>query len=189
MTNGISPFRTDRQLVVFAGQFLRERVRHLRKDVAICLTPNKQGSHAYFPALMASFAFLELLSGLHAGKLNGVRLEDFCKYTNDFMNGTNYDRKKLAILLEVIRHKVAHLAHPYFVFDTKTSKHLCSPPMRLTWTVYERNRPQPIEVIPYRSARMIHKTATPWPVTYDHRVKIRAIITLTNPHTRRRLAS
>ncbi len=39
------------------------------KEIAICLTPNPKGEHAYFPALIIGISFADLLSGLHAGKL------------------------------------------------------------------------------------------------------------------------
>ena len=38
--------------------------------MAICLTADKAGHHAYFPALMTSIGFADFLSGLYAGTLD-----------------------------------------------------------------------------------------------------------------------
>ena len=172
MTNGISPFRSDRELIEFAREFLRGRVNLLQKDVAICLTANKQGGHAYFPALMTCIAFLDLLSGLYVGRLKGQGLNDLVVYAQTFMNAAHYDRLRLAILYEGFRHKIAHLCHPYVVFDTATTRKVPGCRRRVTWTVCAGNRPVPIELIRYPSPRTLKETLTPWPVTYDHRVKI-----------------
>jgi hypothetical protein len=53
----------------FAKVFLDGHRERFRKDIAICLKPDANNSHAYFPALITCIAFLDFLSGLHAGKL------------------------------------------------------------------------------------------------------------------------
>lgn len=65
----IEPFASDRELIEYARLFLRDRIAVFRGDVAICMTPDSSGHHAYFPALITSIAFLDLLSGLYAGNL------------------------------------------------------------------------------------------------------------------------
>jgi hypothetical protein len=65
----ITPFKTDKELIAFARSFLRDRVKSFRKDIAICLTADQKRHHAYFPALITCIGFLDLLSGLHAGRL------------------------------------------------------------------------------------------------------------------------
>jgi hypothetical protein len=65
----IAHFKNKEELVRFARVFLRDHVNALRKDLAICMTPNLRGQHAYFPALITCIAFVDLLSGLYAGAI------------------------------------------------------------------------------------------------------------------------
>ena len=172
MTANIKPFNSDREKIDFARLFLRGHVKRLHKDIGICLTANKQGRHAYFPALMTCIAFLDLMSGLHAGKLKGQGFEDLYNYAQAFMDSTPYDRLRLAILYECFRHKIAHLAHPYVVFHTvPNSKLFPGPQKRVTWKVCAKRRQRPaLELKSYSPPRTLKKTLTPWPVEYDHRI-------------------
>lgn len=111
-----------------------------------------------------------LLGKLAVG--GGQALNDLVNYAQTFMNPAHYDRLRLAILYEGFRHKIAHLGHPYVVFDTATSSKVPKPQRRVTWTVCAGNRALPIELVPYSPPRKLQKTRTPWPVAYDHRVKI-----------------
>jgi hypothetical protein len=79
----------------------------LNKDVGICLTANKQRSHAYVPALMTCISFLDLLSGLHAGKLKGQSVAELVAYAGRFMNAAHYPKLELSVLYEMMRHKIA----------------------------------------------------------------------------------
>jgi hypothetical protein len=117
----IAPFRSDKQLLKFAERFFRNRLETFRKDIDICMTPNSRGEHAYFPALFICIAFADLLSGLHAGKV-WPRPEDFKRYAAKFIRHPEYTPDHVNLLYECLRHKVAHLAYPYAVFDTATSK-------------------------------------------------------------------
>jgi hypothetical protein len=76
------------------------------------------GHHALFPALITSIAFLDLLSALHAGTLETHGLLQLKSYVAQFMKTANY--RHIDLLYEMFRHKVAHLAYPYIVFDTAT---------------------------------------------------------------------
>lgn len=188
MTNGIHPFTSDKELTRFARKFLWGRVCGIRKDIAICLTANKQRGHAYFPALMTCITFLDLLSGLYAGKLRGQGLDELVDYARTFMNTNHYDELRLAILYECFRHKIAHLSHPYVVLDTTTSRKIPKPGMRVTWTVCANDRSVPIELVSYPSARILQRTRTPWPVKFDsrvtisiHRLKVDAIKSIYRP--------
>ena len=53
----VLPFSSDAEVVDFANAFLREHVERFRKDIKICLTRNKNKTHAYFPALIAYISF------------------------------------------------------------------------------------------------------------------------------------
>jgi hypothetical protein len=85
----ISPFKSDKELTTFARAFFRDRIGSFRKDVAICLTANANRSHAYFPALITCIGFLDLLSGLYAGRLEGHSLSELKSYAAIFMDATN----------------------------------------------------------------------------------------------------
>jgi hypothetical protein len=115
----IARFKDDKELVAFARKFFANRVETFRKDIAICLTPNERGQHAYFPALIICIAFAELLSGLYAGTLRDQKLVQLQEYAKEFMKPEyTSDRRRLELLWVCLRHKVAHLAYPYAVFDT-----------------------------------------------------------------------
>jgi hypothetical protein len=165
----VSPFKSDNELVEYARWFLRDRVRAFRKDLAICMTANKKREHAYFPALITCIAFADLLSGLYAGKLDYPKLPDLKAYIEKFFrkkaNYVNVD-----ILYKMFRHKIAHIAYPYLVFDT--AKKLPPPPRRIVWTVGIYVGKKPIELIEYATPRTILRTKTAWPVPYTSRMKV-----------------
>jgi hypothetical protein len=165
----VLPFSSDAEIVEFARAFLDEHLVRFRKDIKICLTRNANGDHAYFPALITCIAFAEFLSGLYAGNLDGHGLKKLEKYAADLMP-VEYTTDRIDVLYECFRHKVAHLALPYAVFDTDTKpKTFRGQPRRLiTWTVAAGRRKPPIEIVAVRSAKQIETAVTPWPVHYDH---------------------
>jgi hypothetical protein len=170
----VLPFKSDGEVVEFARAFLDAHVERFQKDIAICLRPAANRTHAYFPALITCIAFADLLSGLYAGKLEGHGLKELKSYASKFMDPTTYDSLRVEILYEMFRHKVAHLAQPYVVFDTHSKRKFQSQPRRLiTWTVQASGPKPTIEIVPVSPPRQVLKSATPWPVHYDHRVFIR----------------
>jgi hypothetical protein len=169
----IAPFSSDDDLLKFAKRFFCNRLETFRKDIEICMTPNKRGEHAYFPALLICIAFTELLSGLYAGKL-WTNLGDLKRYIAQFIRHPEYTPHHVDLLYECLRHKVAHLAYPYPVFDTTTSKIFKGKPRHLvTWTINVSNRRPAIELVKYTRARTLAKDRTPWRVPYDARIKVR----------------
>jgi hypothetical protein len=85
------------------------------------------------------------------------------------------DRRRSEILYECLRHKVAHLAYPYAVFDTTTARSKTfdgQPRRRVTWSVHETERRPAIEIIDYSTPERLVKTPTPWPVSYDCRIEV-----------------
>lgn len=172
-------FSSDKELIAFAEKFLRRQTSKFRKDINICLTGRRRRgatglTHAYFPALITCIGFADLLSGLYAGDLQKHGLKELHGYASKFMDAKKYDLLQLTILYEAFRHKVAHLNHPYMVFDTQTKPRafLGQPRRRITWIVYASRRSVPIELIKLSSAQNLDKSQAPWPVTYDHIVKI-----------------
>ena len=116
----VRPFTSDAEVVRFAEEFLDEHRKRFEKDIAICLKANDENSHAYFPALITCIAFLDFLSGLYAGTLETHSLKELKDYVRNFMDPSEYTEDRLNVLYELFRHKVAHLALPYAVFDTST---------------------------------------------------------------------
>jgi hypothetical protein len=170
----VLPFTSDAEVVKFARAFLDGHVERFSKDVAICLRPDANKSHAYFPALITCIAFADLLSGLYAGKLEGHGVKELKNYASKFMDPTTYDLDRLEIVYEMFRHKVAHLAQPYVVFDTRTKRAFQHQPRRLvTWTVQARGSKPAIEIVTVMPRRQVLRSATPWPVHYDHRAFVR----------------
>lgn len=158
----------------FAQRFLRNRVEIFDKDLRICLTRNR-GTHAYFPALIICIAFAGLVSGLFAGTLRHQSLRELKRYARKFMKAEyTSDPRRLNILYEFLRHKIAHLAYPYPVFDTATKQKTFKGQRRrrVTWTVYASRRRPAIEVVDFPTPRLLTKTVRPWPVSYNCRIKV-----------------
>jgi hypothetical protein len=90
------------------------------------------------------------------------------------MNAKHYSALELTILYECFRHKMAHLAYPYVVFDTVTKMRAFKghAPRRITWTVYASKRNPPIEVVDCSTPQLIKRSLRPWNVSYNCRVKI-----------------
>jgi hypothetical protein len=170
----IAPFKNDEELVTFARKFFANRIETFRKDIAICLTPNESGQHAYFPALIICIAFAELLSSLYAGTIADHKLkgEELKLYAKQFMKA-EYTDNRLDVLYEFLRHKVAHLAYPYAVFDTHTKTIFRGQPRRrVTWTIHETEQRPAIKITDYSTPKQLVKTPTPWPVWYDCRIEV-----------------
>jgi hypothetical protein len=169
----VLPFSSDAEIVRFARAFLDEHLVRFHKDIKICLTPNRRDECAYFPALITCIAFVEFLSGLYAGNLDGPALKQFQKYAADFLP-IEYTADRIDVLYECFRHKVAHLALPYAVFDTGTKTRTFSdqPRRLITWTVDSGRRKPAIEICEVKPAKQIKDAVTPWPVHYDHRATV-----------------
>src|SRR5215470_15109017 len=110
----IAPFNNEKELVTFSRKFFANRVETFRKDIAICMRPNARKQHAYFPALSICISFVNLLGGLHAGTLRShgpQELNQLKQYAAKFMKAEyTSDRRRLEILYEGLRNKIAHLA-------------------------------------------------------------------------------
>jgi hypothetical protein len=169
----VLPFSSGSEIVEFARAFLDEHLVRFKKDIKICLTPNTNNEHAYFPALITCIAFAEFLSGLHAGKLDGSGLRHLKKYAVDFMP-IEYTEDRLNVLYECFRHKVAHLALPYAVLDTDTKPQTFhgQPRRLITWTVSAGRGKPSIEISEVKPTKQIEMAVTPWPVYYDHRATV-----------------
>jgi hypothetical protein len=85
-------------------------------------------------------------------------------YAFDFMDRTIYDADRLEILYLMFRHKVAHLAQPYAVFDTKKKRAFQGQPGRFTWTVEESGARPAIEIVQEKLKQgLAHAVLPHWP--------------------------
>jgi hypothetical protein len=144
------PVLPDARVVQFAKAFLDEHLGRFTKDIAICLKADAKKQHAYFPALITCIAFLDFLSGLYAGTLETHSLKELKHYVRNFMDPREYTEDRLNVLYELFRHKVAHLALPYAVFDTTTSRARTFGGQQrrlITWTVRASGPRPPINIV------------------------------------------
>jgi hypothetical protein len=122
---------------------------------------------------MTTIGFADLLSGLNAGKLKGQSLPDLQAYFSSYMDRNRYPEEAVKVLYEGLRHKIAHLGHPYVVFDTK-SKPLVfdAPHKRYAWTVGAARRDPPLQLTNYPKAQFVKKHSPPWEVWFDSRIRV-----------------
>jgi hypothetical protein len=156
------------------------RVNGFRKDMAICLRgcrrkyhANGELKHAYFPALMTCLSFMEFLAGLDAGCVTASgkdSVKQVKKFAKEHMDQIVYRDEMIDILWVGFRNKMAHLAHPYFVFDTSKSKPVLSPTRRIRWSVSEKKSDPHLKL--ERKERTIDRPGFPAPVQSDHLLHI-----------------
>ncbi|MEQ1890011.1 MAG: hypothetical protein ABL951_12670 [Alphaproteobacteria bacterium] len=163
---------TDDGVVNFAQIFIERRLKGFKKDIAICLRPDENNSHAYMPGLMACFSLLDFFSSLYAGQMRGHSHEQLIKYMRAFAPPDRYDDYLLKVAYIAFRHKLAHLSHPYFVLNTQKDCRINERQMLLTWTISEEAHDPPIKLCPLKRPKKITRHPTPWPLFYDHRIYI-----------------
>lgn len=117
-------FPTINELKRFARFFIGERISSLKKDVEHCLTE----PFAPFPAILYCLSTIELMGALREGEASAhpsttERYIDPCtgesrqfgantpavNYMRDFMN---YTDEQVCLIMQLFRHKLAHLAQP-----------------------------------------------------------------------------
>jgi hypothetical protein len=121
---------------------------------------------------MITIGFADLLSGLNAGQFKSHGRPELQDYFDRYMDRNRYPRMALDVLYEGLRHKVAHLGHPYIVFDTATRPNVFGPGpyRRYGWTVYSKGLSRPLELIEYPTKLLATKHDPPWEVWYDGRI-------------------
>lgn len=171
MASNVYPFQTKDDVTRFAEKFVQGRVDGFKRDIDICLTADAHGEHAYMPALMAVIAHIDYLSGLNAGDVEGHDVDDLVRFVQEYMPD-RYPDYELRVFYVAIRHKLAHLSHPYFVLDTAADRRLKSQPMLLTWTITEEAHEPPLRIERIDPPRVLVQTFAPWETPYDHRMFI-----------------
>ena len=100
-------------------------------------------------------------------------LDDLKNYAARFLRWPEDSATNLEILYECLRHKIAHLAYPYAVFDTHTSMKLRkTPKRRVTWTICASARRPGMRLLNVMPPRDLRKTPVPWTLAYDCRIVV-----------------
>jgi hypothetical protein len=103
----MKPFLDVAKLMTFARGLVQPRLDALKKDVTHCL----QEPHAPFPAIVLCFSTIDFLGALAAGdaKKHRKTTEQSKSFMRTFMK---YLDQNAALLMDVFRHKIVHLAAP-----------------------------------------------------------------------------
>ncbi len=168
----IQPFKSDVEVVKFARSWLRVMSRFVRKNVRCCLTATEKDEVAWFPALMESCAFLDLLAGLYCG-CKVASVADVRAYASRFLDPKHYPPGELDILWTGFRHKIAHQAHPNYVLDTKREK-IAGPRRRIVWSVDSKDLKPSLQLVKVDEQDSLSspKPMVRWRVPYGYRITI-----------------
>ncbi len=168
----IHRFRTDDEVVKFARSWLWGLSRFVGKNVRCCLTATEKGEVAWFPALMESCAFLDLLATLYRG-VKFAKVKDVQAYAARFLDPEHYPSYELEILWAGFRHKIAHQAHPNYVLDTKR-ENIKGRRRRIVWSVVSEDLKPALRLVNVdeRDSLSSPNPMVPWPVPYGYRITI-----------------
>jgi hypothetical protein len=101
-------FKDQAEMLTFAKEFINERIRALEKDVEHCMTE----PFAPLPAIGYCFSTINLLGELSVRK-RPRRILDSDYQTQTYMQTfMGYNAEQTELLMQIFRHKVAHLAIP-----------------------------------------------------------------------------
>jgi hypothetical protein len=156
----------------FAPRFLHARLAGFDKDMRICLSPVRSSTrpgitHAYFPALGACCGLLEYMAGLARGNIRGIGWPQVADWAERFLVQPDYDRQTMRVLVEAIRHPVAHRGIASGVWiDHNQGPHRGR---RLTWKVAADALRPAVRVVPENGSLT---KDPPWPCGYTHRLHV-----------------
>jgi hypothetical protein len=160
----------DGDVAAFAQSFLESRLAGFEKDMSICLTATPSRTrpgltHAYFPALGASFGLIEYVSGLYRGNLKGIGWAQVADWAERYLPQPDYDRDAMKVFFDAFRHSVAHrgIASGIWVDRSRNIRR------RVTWRVSADSRRPACKLI--EEAGLL-KNDPPWPTAYTHRMHI-----------------
>lgn len=103
-------FSSPDDLKNFARKFIGERVTALKKDVDHCL----QKPYAPFPAIMFCFATVDMMGALVKGEAHSgsSTVSNTASYFKEYMG---YTDEECFLMMNLFRHKLAHLSQPKIV--------------------------------------------------------------------------
>ncbi len=160
----------------FICEFIVGRLAGFEKDMAICLEPirpevaiaigAKQGTRAYLPAIMTCCGLLEFLGALWSGKPRDesgpITAAKF--FTEGLLPAAWSDARAVGALWAILRHKIAHHTHPYYVtkFDGD----------RFAWMATEQILPRAFAIDSAPPGAIVETHSTPWGVPYTHKFTV-----------------
>ncbi|MET0076405.1 MAG: hypothetical protein ABW130_19325 [Candidatus Thiodiazotropha lotti] len=158
-------------MIEFAQKYINDRIQTYTKDMEICLTPNAEGNHAYFPALLASLSFLDLFSCLKTGDLEPRGMQHVLEYSKSHLPKPAYDEFNMTLLWHMYRHKTVHTSQPYGTFDTYARQGVLrqKPRMKVTWQVSEEMNNSALSL---QSESGTLQNRAPWPTPHTHRLTV-----------------
>jgi hypothetical protein len=156
-------------IAVFAARFIQGRLEGYEKDMKICLRPmhlelSKDPTHAYLPALAACCGFIEYLSGLYRGKLQGTGPQQIAEFAAKYLPQPDYDKEAVRILFEVFRNPIAHRGIASGIWVDRNNGP--GKGRRITWQVSADAKRPACEILS-RTGQLTRDP--PWPCSYTHR--------------------
>ena len=135
-----------------AKEFVNLRTAGFRKDMTICLTGVRRQylfggklRHAYFPGLMTCLSYWEFLARMMAGKAKGADATEQIKRFAECYMDAQYTDRMIYLLWAMFRHKLAHFAHPYFIYDTQDTR--SGQRQRIAWTISEKSADRHLKLV------------------------------------------
>lgn len=152
------PFADTNELIQFAHRFLMERTDSLRRDVQTCTDV----ATAAFPAILYSFATLDLLGALLGGNAKGPTgmTQRTKSYMRRFMH---YSDDHCILLMDLFRHKIVHLAQPSAITHFKS--------YRTSWGYWHDDLQHHLKLVPLVPPKQITITSA-LQITINQRFEI-----------------
>lgn len=156
-------------MALFAARFVKGRLDGFEKDMKICLSPmyidsSKPPTHAYLPALAACCGFLEYLSGLYRGRLEGNGWLQIAEFAEKYLPQPDYDNEAIRILFGVFRNPIAHRGIASGVWVDRSNGP--GKGRRITWQVSADSKRPACEII---SRKGQLRRDPPWACPFTHR--------------------
>jgi hypothetical protein len=151
-------FADQKELIIFATNFIKERIDSLVKDVLHCL----QEPFAPFPALLYCFSTIDLLGALYAG--NATKKAHTTDQSADYMQRfMNYTEEQTHLLQSLFRHKIIHLAQPKAVIEYD-SRHI-------SWRYWHKSQEYHLKMVKLQKDTKVQVTST-WEIPCDYELNI-----------------
>jgi hypothetical protein len=131
-------------------------------------SPTRPGmTHAYFPALAACCGLLEYMTGLFRGNIRDIGWPQVADWAGRFLVQPDYNRETVHVLVNAIRHPVAHRGIATGVWIDRRAGP--NGGRRLTWKISADARRPRISVVPEFGSL---SRDPPWPCPFTHRLHV-----------------
>jgi hypothetical protein len=123
-------FKDTNEMLTFAKDFIDERIRALEKDAKHCVTP----PYAPIPAISYCFSTINLLAELSIRKRIGHDRDSDYQTQTYMQTYMKYNPDQTELLMQIFRHKVAHLAIPNPIYIDSHGR-------SVTWVYWHGSEP------------------------------------------------